>query len=115
MKYVLMIYNNPETWEDLSSEEQGGLIGEARALVAELTASGEWVGGEALAAWSRGRTVRVRDGDPIITDGPFIEAKEYLAGYCVIDCATEERALEIAVRWPDARICAIEVRPVEPP
>ncbi|MFF4413931.1 YciI family protein [Streptosporangium sp. NPDC001559] len=112
---MLMIYNNPETWEVLSNVEQDGLMDEARKLAAELTASGEWVGGDALADRSRGRTVRVRDGDPMITDGPFIEAKEHLAGYCVIDCATEERALEIAARWPDARICAVEIRPIEPP
>ncbi|MFD0891526.1 YciI family protein, partial [Streptosporangium algeriense] len=112
---MLMIYNNPEAWEVLSHEERDGLVGEARELVAELAASGEWVGGEALAARSRSRTVQARDGGLMITDGPFIEAKEHLAGYCVLDCATEERALEIAARWPDARICAVEIRPIEPP
>jgi hypothetical protein len=49
---------------------------------------------------------------PAITDGPFAEAKEHLAGYCLFDCETEERALEIAARWPDARAIGVELRPL---
>jgi hypothetical protein len=55
-------------------------MGEVDALMAELTESGEWVGGEALADSSRTRTVRVRNGVPAVTDGPYAEAKEQLAG-----------------------------------
>jgi hypothetical protein len=58
------------------------------------------------------RTVRVRDGATAVTDGPFIEAKEHFAGYLMVDCESEERAVEIAARWPDARYWAMEVRPV---
>lgn len=112
MKYMLLIYSNPATWETLSTEELNGLMGEAGALMKELTDSGEWVGGEALAHPSQTKTVKVRDGVPATTDGPFLEAKEHLAGYCVIDCETPERAVEIAARWPDARLCAMEVRPL---
>ncbi|MGJ6960991.1 YciI family protein [Streptosporangium sp. G11] len=109
---MLLIYSNPATWETLSTEELNGLMGEAGALMKELTDSGEWVGGEALAHPSQTKTVKVRDGVPATTDGPFLEAKEHLAGYCVIDCETPERAVEIAARWPDARLCAMEVRPL---
>ena len=112
MKYMLLIYNNPATLAALSEKERGGLMGEVDALMAELTESGEWVGGEALADWSHTRTVRVRDGVPVVTDGPYAEAKEQLAGYCTVDCESPERALEIAARWPDARFWAMEVRPV---
>ncbi|WP_271221314.1 YciI family protein [Streptosporangium carneum] len=112
---MLLIYNNPGTWEALSEQERLGLMGEADALMTELTASGEWVGGEALEGRSLSRAVRVREGVPVITDGPFVEAKEHLAGYCVIDCASEERALEIAARWPDAKICGMEVRGILEP
>ncbi len=112
MKYMLLIYSNTAIWETLSKEELDGLMGEADALMKELADSGEWVGGEALADPSQTRTVRVRDGVPATTDGPFLEAKEHLAGYCVIDCETPERAAEIAARWPDARLCAMEVRPI---
>jgi hypothetical protein len=54
----------------------------------------------------------VRDGAPAITDGPFIEAKEQFAGYLLVDCASLERATDIAARWPDARRFAMEVRQV---
>lgn len=58
------------------------------------------------------RTVRVCDGVPAIADGPFVEAKEWFAGYILLDCESEQRALDIAVRWPDARWFAMEVRAV---
>jgi hypothetical protein len=112
---MLLIYNNPATLADLSEEERDGLMREVDAIVAELTESGELVGGEALADVSHTRTVRVRDGVPAVTDGPYAEAKEHLAGYCMIDCARPERAVEIAARWPDARWWAMEVRPVVDP
>jgi len=109
---MLLIYNNPATFDSLSEEERDGLMGEVDALMTELTESGEWVGGEALADSSRTRTVRVRGGVPAVTDGPYAEAKEQLAGYCMVDCESPERAIEIAARWPDARFWAMEVRPV---
>jgi hypothetical protein len=56
--------------------------------------------------------VRVRDGVPAVTDGPYVEAKEFLAGYYVVECETAERAGELAAQIPDARYTAIEVRPV---
>jgi hypothetical protein len=56
--------------------------------------------------------VRVRGGVPAVTDGPFIEAKEQLVGYLMVDVKSEERALEIATRWPDARYWGMEVRAV---
>ena len=67
---------------------------------------------EGLADSSLAKTVRVRDGVPAVTDGPFVEAKEHLAGYCLFECETPERAIEIAVRWPDARHWAVELRPL---
>jgi hypothetical protein len=109
---MLLIYNNPATFDSLSEEERDGLMGEVDALMTELTESGEWVGGEALADSSQTRTVRVRGGVPAVTDGPYAEAKEQLAGYCMVDCESPERAIEIAARWPDARFWAMEVRPV---
>ncbi|MBC6457382.1 YciI family protein [Actinomadura sp. HBU206391] len=109
MKYMLLIYNNPES---LAAQDIDGLMREVDVLMGELAESGEWVGGEALAEPAHTRTVRVRDGVPATTDGPFAEAKEQLAGYCVVECETLERATEIAARWPDARYGAMEVRPI---
>ena len=112
MRYMLLIYANTATWEALSEEERAALGREHAALVRELVASGEWVGGSPLADESQSRTVRVRDGVPAVTDGPFAEAKEHLAGYDLVDCDGPERAAEIAARIPDARLCAVEVRPL---
>ncbi|WP_331767165.1 YciI family protein [Embleya sp. NBC_00896] len=112
MKFMLLIYNRPGFVEDLSEAERTELFGEVDGLMAELTASGELLGGEALADPSQTRTVRVRDGLPAVTDGPFMEAKEHFAGYLLVECESTERATEIAARWPDARYWAMEVRPV---
>ena len=110
-----MIYQNPATWETLPEQEKQAIMSEAGALMNELMESGEWVGGEALGGPSTAKTVRVRDGVPAVTDGPFAEAKEQMVGYCIVDCDTEQRAVEIATRWPDARLWAMEVRPLLTP
>jgi hypothetical protein len=113
MKYMLLIYNRPGFVEHLSEEERTALFGEVDAILAELTESGELVSGEALADPSTARTVRFRGGQVAVTDGPFMESKEQFSGYTMVDCATIERAMEIASRWPDLRFGgALEVRPL---
>jgi hypothetical protein len=115
VKYMLLIYQNPAAWRDLPEPDRQAMMSAAGAIMEELTGTGEWVGGEALADPSTARSVRVRDGVPAVTDGPFAEAKEQMVGYCIVDCETEERAVEIAARWPDARLWGMEVRPLLSP
>jgi hypothetical protein len=112
MKYMLLIYNNPDYLQSLPKEDLDAIFDEVGAIMDELTKSGEWIGGEGLAHPSQTKTIRVRDGVPAITDGPFLESKEQFAGYCLFDCETPERAAEIAARWPDARYAAVELRAV---
>jgi hypothetical protein len=112
MKYVVLIYTNPATWETMPKEEIDGLMAEFDAQHKELDASGEFVAGAALAPPTQGKTVRVREGSPSITDGPFAEAKEQLAGYFVVECESIERAAEIAAADPNARLGAVEVRQI---
>ena len=112
MKYMLLIYQNPATWKSLPDSQKQAIMSEAGELMDELVKSGEWVGGEGLADPSATKSVRVRDGVPAVTDGPFAEAKEQMVGYCIVDCDSIERATEIAARWPDARLWGMEVRPV---
>jgi hypothetical protein len=112
MKYMLLIYNNPEYLESLPKEDLDAIFSDVNTIMDELNKSGEWIGGEGLAHPSQTKTIRVRDGVPAVTDGPFVEAKEQFAGYCLFDCETLERATEIAARWPDARYAAVELRPV---
>jgi hypothetical protein len=109
---MLLIYQNPAATEGMSQAEKDALMGEADAIWQELSRSGELTGGEALTPPADARTVTVRDGVPAITDGPFLESKELLAGYVLVECESLERALAIAARWPDARYGAMEVRPV---
>lgn len=113
MKYMLMIWNRPGFVTELSEQEREELFGEVNELMAELTESGEMIGGQALADPSQARTVRGRDGQPVASDGPFLESKEQFGGYVAVDCETLERAEEIAARWPDVRYGgAIEVRAI---
>jgi hypothetical protein len=109
---MLLIYNNPAVYEAWSEDERAALFGEVDAIMADLTKSGELIGGAGLADAASARTVRVRAGAPAVTDGPFAEAKEQFAGYLLVDCETPERAEEIAASWPDARYFAMEVRAV---
>jgi hypothetical protein len=112
VKYMLLIYNNAEELEALPKDDLQEIFDEVGVLIEELTKSGEWLGGTGLAHPSQTKTVRVRDGVPAITDGPYIESKEQFAGYCMLDCETLERATEIAQRWPDARFAWVELRAI---
>jgi hypothetical protein len=113
MKYVALVYTNPGAFEALSQAERDAMMSEADAYLKEFTESGEFLGeGFALADPSTGRTVRVRNGLPAVTDGPFAEAKEQLAGFYVLDAESLERATEIVTHDPAARFWAVEVRPI---
>ena len=104
MKYLLLIYSNsPERWEHpmflhspefraMPDDERAALVERTEALRREIVESGEFVVGTALADPVHTRTARAHDGVPAITDGPYLEAKEQLAGYCVVDCDSPERA-----------------------
>ena len=102
MKYLLMIYGNQSTWDSWSEQDQQEVIRAHTALQRELTESGELIGSHGLTTIDA-RTVRVSGGVPAVTDGPFTEAKEVLAGYYVVDC-TPERATEIAAESATAGI-----------
>ena len=115
MKYVILLYENPamrEVWQSLPEAERAEGVGVYAALDADLAASGELVVSEALADPSLGTRVAVRDGRTVTSDGPFAEAKEFLAGFYLVECESAERAVEIAARIPDAEFGTVEVRPV---
>lgn len=113
MKYMLMIYGNQELWESLAPEDLAPIIEATDALHRELTATGEFVCAFGVADQAAAKTVRLQDGTPIVTDGPYIEAKEYLGSFDIIDVASYERALEIAAKVPFATIGSVEIRPIE--
>ena len=112
MKYMLLIYQNSAAAAAMSEEEMGVLQNEAGEIMQDLLKSGEWISGAGLAGPAQAKAIRVRDGVAAVTDGPFSEAKEQLAGICIFEVATPERAVEIAQRWPDARFWGVELREV---
>jgi hypothetical protein len=113
VKYMLLIHNRAGYVEELSEADRDALMNAVDSIMKELTDSGELLRGEALADPAQTKTVRVRDGAPVVTDGPFIEAKEQFAGYLLVDVDSLERAVDIAASWPDAKYFAMEVRAVE--
>ena len=112
MKYVLMIYGNEELWSSFPQEEFERVVTETNALQAELKASGEFVGAYGVGDQVLAKTVTLVDGAPVVSDGPYIETKEYLGSFDIIDVDSLERALEIAARVPFARLGQVEVRPL---
>lgn len=112
MKYLLIIYGNEEIWSSLPPDEVSALISATDAHNAELMASGEMLGAYGLADQNRARQVTVVDGERVVTDGPYIETKEYLGSFYLVDVDSEERALQIAAGMPSAQFRQIEVRPI---
>jgi len=112
VKYMLLIELDPELWNGMSETEQNEVFTDHGAFVEAVESSGELVATEALTDPSNSAVVRVRDNVRRITEGPFVSAGEFVAGYYVVDVETRERALELAAMIPDARFSAIEVRPV---
>jgi len=111
MKHMLLIYETPDTREIFTSEDGKELMAQVNAIVDELTGSGELVGGQALTDPSTAKSVRTGGGSPVVTDGPFAEAKEHIGGYVIVECDAE-RALEIASRWPAVGSGGMEVRAI---
>ncbi|MGH2797459.1 MAG: YciI family protein [Thermoleophilaceae bacterium] len=111
MKYLLQIYSGAATAElaRLSAHEQEAILGEYIAI----RQSPGVIGGDQLQPVETATTVRVQDGETLLTDGPFVDAKEHLGGFYVIQADDLDAALEIAARLPAARMGgAIEVRPL---
>ena len=115
MKYVILIYSNPESrelWEGFSADERGEGLAAYAALTEDLEASGELIVTHPLGDPSLTKRISVSDGKTMTTDGPFAEAKELLAGFYLVECETDERAVEVAARVPEAELGLVEVRPV---
>ena len=108
-----MIYTNPgmrETWASFSDAQRAQGWAIHGAFRESLIASGELVHSEALVDPSQGRIVTARDGQALTTDGPFAESKEQLAGFYLVECETQERAVELAAQLPEAGFGMVEVR-----
>jgi hypothetical protein len=112
VKFLLIIQMNPATWESLSEEERTEIAEGQTGFMEAITATGELVGTQALADPSQSTVVRGRPGAFTVTDGPFLEAKEYMGGFYLVDCENVERAHELAAMIPGTDRIPVEVRPV---
>jgi hypothetical protein len=112
MKYMLLCYDDERAWEDAGKAAHREAIDEAVRLTHELDAKGQYVMASPLHPVSTATSVRVRDGKPLVTDGPFAETREQLGGFYLIDVPDLDEAIRIAQRHPGARVGAVEIRPV---
>lgn len=112
MKYMLILVSDPTDEPMPDSAEFGPYMQEWFEYSTALAEIGAMVSGEALQGTETATTVSVRDGERIVTDGPFIETKEVIGGYYVIDVANLDEALDWAAKIPNATFGRVEVRPV---
>jgi len=113
MQYLLLIYGKEADLKSLSDKEKAAFYGEYVAFTESITKSGHFRGGAGLQPVATATTVRVRDGKPVTTDGPFAETKEQLGGYYLIEAKDMDDATAIAARIPSARFGSVEVRAVK--
>ena len=112
MQYLLTIYVDEAAFTHATPEEGMAMMAAYDALTADLKEAGVFLGGEGLQPTSTATTVRVRDGEPLLTDGPFAETREQLAGFYLLDCGDLDDAVRWAAKIPSAARGSVEVRPV---
>ena len=112
MKYLCLIYENEKAWESMPPAESEAIMNEYFSFTEDIRKSGKYVAGEALQPTPTATTVRVRNGKVSTTDGPYVETKEQLGGFYLIEAKDLNEALQVAARIPSARYGGIEVRPV---
>lgn len=112
MKYLLLVHHNEESFGKMSEETRKSLLAESIQLCHQLDGKGQYVHASPLQPVATATVVRVQDGKRSVTDGPFVETREQLAGYFLIDARSRDEAIEIAGRIPGARLGAVEVRAV---
>lgn len=114
MKFLCLIYDqDPET--GLPPDDQDAFDDVVRDVLAyrrTLTESGHYILSSPLAGPETARTIKVRNGKPIVTDGPFAETKDVVGGFYLIEAKDIDEALQLAVKMPPAQFAAIEVRPL---
>jgi hypothetical protein len=116
MKYALLIYGDQSAWDGLSDEEKSKLRAEQMprwiAVMEELSKADPNMTGYELDSGDTARVVRVRDGERIVTDGPFAETKEIIGGLFVVDLPDLDEAIRLASLVPSADRGSLEIRPI---
>jgi hypothetical protein len=112
MEYLALIYSDERRWDEFTDAERAAGYEKYVEFANAARAAGVLVGGEELASTRSATTVRIREGEQLVTDGPYAEAKEALGGYFLLDCPSFDDALDWAARIPAVETGAVEVRPV---
>jgi hypothetical protein len=112
MKYMLNIYDDASSYENETPEQAAEVMQAYEAFDREINESGAFVAGEGLQPPEAATAVTVRNGERLVTDGPFPETKEQLGGFYLIECKDLDEAIEWAAKIPGAQNGTIEVRPV---
>ncbi len=112
MQYLLLVYGVEADYTKLTAADLGALHQEYGAFTKGIIDSGKHIGGNQLKPIGTAKTVRVRNGKQVVTDGPFAETREQLGGYYLVNAKDEAEAITIAARIPGAKTGSIEVRPI---
>lgn len=112
MQYIALIYTDEAQQADMGEAERGAEFAGYMAFNAHAKAEGAFLAGEALEPVATAHTVRIRDGERLVTEGPFAETREVLGGFYLLDCEDLDQAVDLASRIPAAKHGCIEVRPI---
>jgi hypothetical protein len=112
VKYLCTIYGDETQWGSATPDQISAVMQAYEAFGREVSEAGAFIAGEGLEPTSAATTVRVRDGERLLSDGPFAETKEQLGGFYLLECASLDEAIEWASKIPAASSGSVEVRPV---
>jgi hypothetical protein len=112
VKFLLLVHHNETEFSAMSDTVKRDMLAESVRVTHELHAQGQYVHASPLIPSAEGARVRVRDGKRLVTDGPFVETHEQIAGYFFVDAQSLDAAVDIAARIPGARLGYVEVRQV---
>jgi hypothetical protein len=112
MRYMLLCYDDEAAWAEAGEVAHRAAMNEAVALTHELDKKGQYVMASPLHPSHTATSVRVRNGKPSVTAGPFAETREVLGGFYILEAANLDEAIAVAARHPGARLGTVEVRPL---
>jgi hypothetical protein len=113
MKFMFTIYHDEKVLDAMAEKEMQALVDSAIEYAEEIRQSGHYIASDALQRTGTARTIRVRAGRTSTTVGPFVETKEQLGGFFLIEAKDMDEACAVAARFPPARIAVLEIRPVQ--